>query len=269
MHAPLFETNVNPAGVGSETVTGADADGPLFVTVTAYVMVWPGDAFAGPVFRIERSLAALIATVAVELLLPGVGSVDVLDTEAVLESVPLAVVAIVYVLEMPAEPPAPSDPIAHGNAVLHPPVLETNVMPAGVGSATAMPVADDGPLFTMLMLKVTFWPGFAVAGPVLVICTSAFVPIVPVAVEELFGKFGSGVVAFTDAVFEIEPVAADATRNVVVIVAVEPAVNVPIEHGNGVVQAPVLETKVVPGGVESLTVTPVASDGPLFVTTIE
>jgi len=77
------------------------------------------------------------------------------------------------------------------------------------------------------------------------------------------------VVALTEAVFEIEPVAEEATRNVVVMVAVEPEVNVPIEHGNGVVQAPVLETNVVPGGVASLTVTPAASDGPLFVTTIE
>lgn len=197
------------------------------------------------------------------------GSVELLDTDAVFESVPLAVVAIVYVLEMPAEPPAPSAPIVQGNGVVHPPLFETNVMPAGVGSATVTPVADDGPLFRMLMKNVMFWPGFAVAGPPLVICTSAFVPIVPVAVEELFSEFGSAVVALTDAVFEIEPVAEDATRNVVVMAAVEPAVNVPIEHGNGVVQAPVLETNVVPAGVVSLTVTPVASDGPLFVTTIE
>ena len=37
VHAPVFETNVNPAGVGSVTVTPVASDGPAFVTVTAYV----------------------------------------------------------------------------------------------------------------------------------------------------------------------------------------------------------------------------------------
>jgi hypothetical protein len=93
--------------------------------------------------------------------------------------------------------------------------------------------------------------------------------MVPVAVALLFPPFGSVVVALTVATFEIEPVAPDATAYVAVIVALEPDVIVPIAHGNAVVHAPVFETNVIPGGGGSVTVTPVASDGPLFVTTIE
>jgi hypothetical protein len=40
-------------------------------------------------------------------------------------------------------------------------------------------------------------------------------------------------------------------------------------QGKALVQAPVFETKVVFAGVASVTVTPAASDGPLFVTIIE
>ena len=124
-------------------------------------------------------------------------------------------------------------------------------------------------MFLTVMRKVMFWPGFAVAGPVFVICRSAFVPIVPVAVELSFPGFGSGVVALTVAVFDIEPVAVEATANVVVIVALEPAVSVPIAQGNAVTQAPLFDTNVIPGGVGSVTVTPVESEGPLLVTTME
>src|SRR5262245_21498251 len=48
-----------------------------------------------------------------------------------------------------------------------------------------------------------------------------------------------------------------------------PGASVPASvHGNAVVQSPALDTNVSPAGVESLTVTPVATDGPAFVTTI-
>ena len=52
------------------------------------------------------------------------------------------------------------------------------------------------------------------------------------------------------------------------IVRVAPGGNVPRLHGKAVVQSPAFETNVRPGGVGSASVTPVASDGPAFVTVI-
>ncbi len=47
-----------------------------------------------------------------------------------------------------------------------------------------------------------------------------------------------------------------------------PAATVPNEQGNGVVHEPEFDKNVRPAGVESLTVTPLAAEGPLFVTLI-
>jgi hypothetical protein len=164
---------------------------------------------------------------------------------------------------------AVSEPSEQGYGVAHAPLLETNVNPGGVRSETVTGPDVDGPLLVTITEYVIVWPGKALAGPLLAIDKSLEAPMATVDVALLFPAFGSVVVALTVAVFEIEPVAVDARANVVVIVALEPEVTVPIEHGNAVVHAPVLETNVMPGGVRSVTVTPVASDGPLFVTTIE
>ena len=51
VHAPVFETNVRPGGVGSSTVTSCAAAGPAFVTVSRYEIVSPGRASASPVLR--------------------------------------------------------------------------------------------------------------------------------------------------------------------------------------------------------------------------
>jgi hypothetical protein len=55
---------------------------------------------------------------------------------------------------------------------------------------------------------------------------------------------------------------------VVVIVRVAPAGTMPRVHGKALVQAPLLESKLSPTGVGSVTDTLVASLGPLFVTVI-
>ena len=52
------------------------------------------------------------------------------------------------------------------------------------------------------------------------------------------------------------------------IVRVAAGGSVPRVHGKAVVQSPAFETNVRPGGVGSVSVTPVASDGPAFVTVI-
>jgi hypothetical protein len=60
----------------------------------------------------------------------------------------------------------------------------------------------------------------------------------------------------------------DGIAKVAVIVRVAAGGNVPRLHGKAVVQSPAFDTKVRPGGVGSVSVTPAASDGPAFVTVI-
>jgi hypothetical protein len=60
----------------------------------------------------------------------------------------------------------------------------------------------------------------------------------------------------------------DGTAKVAVTVRVAPGANVPSAHGKAVVQSPAFETNVRPGGIWSVSVMAVASDGPAFVTVI-
>ena len=89
-------------------------------------------------------------------------------------------------------------------------------------------------------------------------------------VDESLPAAGSLTAEDTDAVLTTGPPPEyDAgTRYVDVIVRVAPAGTVRSEHGNAVVQSPVLPTKLTPAGVGSATTTDVASDGPLFVTVV-
>lgn len=92
-------------------------------------------------------------------------------------------------------------------------------------------------------------------------------PVTVLADAELFAALKSKVVAETVAVFVTVVVGPDKTVYVALTVADDPAVIVPSEQGNDE-QAPVAETKLRRDGVGSVSVTPVASDGPLFVTVI-
>ena len=48
--------------------------------------------------------------------------------------------------------PAGTAPSAQGNAVVQSPAFDTNVSPAGVGSATVTPAASDGPSFVTVIV---------------------------------------------------------------------------------------------------------------------
>src|SRR2546428_6914544 len=157
-------------------------------------------------------------------------------------------------------------PSAQGNE-LHAPVAETKLSRGGVGSVSCTEAASEGPLFVTLIVYVTFVPGLAVAGPVLVTkrsasCTMPVGPTVALSFAEL--KSG-GDDAATLTVFVTEPLAFDGTAYLLVIVTVVNAVIVAMVHGNGVVHAPLFETNANPAGVGSVTVTDVASLRPLFV----
>lgn len=146
MQAPLFETNVSPAGVGSVTLMLDEVAGPLLVTTTVKAIVEPGAAEAGPLFAIETS-APLIEVVVELLLLPGTGSLLELETDAVLVIAPVAVGETLKVEVIVAVWPLVIVPSAQGKAVVHAPLLETKVRLAGVGSLTVTPDASDGPIF--------------------------------------------------------------------------------------------------------------------------
>src|SRR5882672_12562240 len=101
-------------------------------------------------------------------------------------------------------------------------------------------------------------------GPVFVTATSAAPALNAVdTLALLLAGAGSGVVAVTVAVFTIGSGAVypGATWNTAVMVRLAPAARMPSEHGNGVAQAPLVETKVSPAGVGLSTDTPAASLG--------
>ncbi len=96
------------------------------------------------------------------------------------------------------------------------------------------------------------------------------------AVEVLFAASGSAVVAVTDAVFDRVAACAGAVTTTVIVGAVAPVASAgrvqPTETLPTFVHvqpAPVADTKVIPTGRESPTVSATASDGPLFTTTSE
>jgi hypothetical protein len=108
----------------------------------------PGTAVAGPVIAIARSALREIVVVAVALLFEPSGSVAVVVTEAVFDAdAPPKLDGIAIVVVMICDAPGVMVPSAQGYAVVHAPVLPTNVSPAGVRSATLTPVASWGPLF--------------------------------------------------------------------------------------------------------------------------
>jgi hypothetical protein len=150
---PDAETNVVPAGIGSETVTPAASDGPLFVMPIVYVRSLPATTGSGESdFVMERSAEVFTVVVSVSELSLESGSevvalaVAVLDRSAVLDGSTFTV----NVREMLA--PAASAPIVQVTVPAEsvpPPEADTKVVPAGKGSAIETPTASDEPLFVM------------------------------------------------------------------------------------------------------------------------
>src|SRR3954454_8228645 len=93
-----------------------------------------------------RSALAVTVDVFVALLFPAVGSEVVDETVAVFAMAPAKLAAVEYVDVMVTLCPFVIVPSAQGYAVVQPPLLETRVSPAGVGSATVTLDAADGPL---------------------------------------------------------------------------------------------------------------------------
>src|SRR5437870_5601539 len=106
----------------------------------------------------------------------------------------------------------------------------------------------------------------AVTGPVLVIDRSAEATIVVVADAVLLAVFGSGSLPLTVAVLVMVPAVAGAEA-LMVNVALAPTARLPTEQvtvSAEFVRSEVAEPKVTPAGRVSVTTTPVAGLGPLF-----
>ena len=153
--APVAETNVTPAGKVSETVSEAASEGPLLSTSSEYETAAPATTVAGPVLVILRSADAVTVVPATEVLLPGVGSAVVEDTEAVLDSAAAWLGAVTTTVIAGAVAPVTSaarvqltDTLPVFVHVQPVPAAETNVTPAGMESVTVTEAPSEGPLLT-------------------------------------------------------------------------------------------------------------------------
>src|SRR5450432_1515309 len=188
VHAPAFDRNTRPAGVGSVTVTPSASDGPLFVITDVNTTFGPpGTAVAGPVFTIATSADGCAVPVVVLELFPGVGSVVDDVTAAVFDTiVPTGVDEARFTTSVNTAgaagrsvgsvqvtvPAAPTAGLRHDQ----PPgdANDTNVVPAGSVSVNETANAVDAPAFVAVIVYVTFCPGTTVAGPAFTTCMSAW-----------------------------------------------------------------------------------------------
>ena len=232
---------------------------------------------------IDRSADAVTAVTAVEVLFARTGSNVADDTDAVLVRVATWPGAVTVTVTTGAAVPVARPAVVQVTETLPTfvqvqpvPVADTSTTPTGRVSVTARPVASEGPRLSTASWYVTAPPATTVAGPVLAIARSADAVTAVSAVEVLFAGSGSAVVAVTDAVFDRVAACAGAVTTTVIVGAVTPVASA------GLVQltetlptlvhvqpAPVADTKVIPTGSESETVSAVESDGPLFTTTSE
>ena len=139
---------------------------------------------------------------------------------------------------------------------------------------TATSSASDGPLFCAVKVYLAASPGTKVLGSAcLVMATSALVSMLVMALALLLPGTGSSVVVFTNAEFVMVPGPVEGlTRTTMVMVWVSPGTIVPKLQSTVVVSwkqagTGVNDTRVVPTGAASDTVTFSASEGPLFVAT--
>ena len=156
-------------------------------------------------------------------------------------------------------------------AVQEAPAALTKVTPAGSVSLNATPVALDGPVFVTVTVYVYCWPGVTVAGPVLETVMSALGADVVVDAEaELLAATGSAVVAVTEAVSVRVVFCGSEAAAVAVTVndALAPGASVPTVQVGGDPEQPAAVAPTMPAPGASVSTTPVAVDGPLFVTVI-
>jgi hypothetical protein len=155
---------------------------------------------------------------------------------------------------------------------VHPvPAADPNVTPAGRVSVTDTLAASDGPELATTSAYDTDPPAITDAGPDFTIDRSAEADTAVVTLDVLFVVFGSGVVADTVAVFDIEVGCAGAVTTTAMLGADAPVASAGLvqvtEMSPLFVQvqpAPVADTNVAPVGRVSVADSPAASEGPVL-----
>ena len=216
----------------------------------------------------------LTRVVAVAVLLPGVvsaGALTVAVSDTLAPTKAASTVALTTTVWLAPAGTVPRAQVMICPETVHTPPwsVETKTSPVPSVSVSVTPVASEGPAFATTTEYVTGCPGSADVVPDLVTDTSAWgADAVVLAVALLLPDTGSTVDAVTVAVsVTVAPWATPvASVAATVSVAVAPGARVPMVHVVVVQVAPVMPVTVRPVPGASVSTTPVAVDGPLFVT---
>src|SRR5208282_5821863 len=151
-----------------------------------------------------------------------------------------------------------------------PPLAPTKVTLAGNASVTTTPLALEGPKLVTLIVYVRLLVALINAGPLLPMPTSATgVTVVMTGTLVLFVRLGSPVGELAVAMLVSEPLAGAVT--VTVTLLIWPLIRLPRFHVTVpelFTPPPEALTKLTPAGNASVTTTPLALEGPKFVTLI-
>jgi hypothetical protein len=243
--------------------------------------LFPAITVAEPDLLIDRSAEAVTVVDAVDVLLPGTGSVVVEETLAEFDNDPAWAGAVTTTLMVGAVAPVArparvqdTDTLPELVQVQPVPAADTKVTPAGSVSVTVRLAASEGPALATTREYVRLAPATTVAAAVFVMERFADAVTVVLATEVLLAALGSAVVDEIDDVLDREPACTGAVTVIVIVGAVAPAARVgrvqltetfpTFVHVHPV---PLAETKVTPAGRVSATATFAASDGPMFTAT--
>jgi hypothetical protein len=152
----VADVGTMPAGTVSVTTAPTAFEGPELRTLSWYDTALPATTGSGvPILVRLRSAAEVRLPVALEELLPDTGSALVVVTDAVLIDVPEVAAALTLpVMVTVTTAPGASVPMSHVTVpprmqpepVMAVAVTAVAVIPVGIGSLSATPVAVDGPL---------------------------------------------------------------------------------------------------------------------------
>jgi hypothetical protein len=269
---PLADTKVTVAGNVSVTTTPLALDGPKFVTDIVYTRLLVAGTVAEPVLPRPTSAAAVtvVMTGTVTLFVLLGSTVGELALAVFVSEPPAGAVTVTVILLIWPPAKVPNVQLTTPLVFNPPPVALTNVTPNGNVSVTTTLLALDGPKFVTEIVYTRLLVAGTVAEPVLPRPTSAAgVTVVMTGTVTLFVLLGSTVGELALAVFVSVPLAGAVT--VTVTLLTWPLVKVPnVQLTTPLVftPPPVALTNVTPNGNVSVTTTPLALDGPKFVTDI-
>ncbi len=226
--------------------------------------------FRGPPTMVMPGGAATFVLTAATSLAP-LRSVEVPSIHARFTTVPRVGASTVTVTSMLRVAPGVSEPMLHRSTsppTRVPPVVDLNVIPAGIVSTTTTFCPPAGPALDASMVYLMSVPATALGGPLFFTPRSARInaPTFVTTSETSFDGSVSGVDEDTLAAFRTAPVVPAARSTTIVASAEAPADSDPTSHCTTPLSTlpTEVDTRVVPGGSESVATTPSATSGPAF-----